>query len=104
MERHRRMTARTLPALRRMMRRLAQPRHPDADAPSGPHADDRAVSARLDALETQVRHMEAALEGLQDAMHRRSLLDDERNDELQRRTHPAQMARDLSDDARKRGL
>ena len=59
---------------------------------------------RLAALESQVRHLEAELEGLQDAVHRQSVLEDEQIDELRARTAPAQVARDLSEDARRRGL
>ena len=54
------------------------------------------VNSRLSALEVQLRHVEAALEGLQDAVHRRSQLDDKRNDILLRRTD---LAGDVSDDA-----
>jgi hypothetical protein len=55
-------------------------------------------------LETRLEHLEAELEGLQDAVHRRALLEDEQIDELRRRTAPEQLARDLSDNARRRGL
>jgi hypothetical protein len=105
MERDRSLTVHRLRAVRSMMGQVLERLRPDARASSpDAHATDQAVSARLKMLEAQLRHVEAALEGLQDAVHRRSLLDDERNDELQRRTHPAQIARDLSDDARNRGL
>ena len=49
-------------------------------------AQDAALDARLGAVEAGIRHLESALEGLQDAVHRRSRLDDSRNDELRRRT------------------
>lgn len=55
-------------------------------------------------LETRLEHLEAQLEGLQDAVHRRAVLEDEQIDELRRRTAPEQLARDLSHDARRRGL
>jgi hypothetical protein len=58
----------------------------------------------VDALEARVKHLEAELEGLQDAVHRRAVAEDEEIDELRRRTAPEQLARDLSDDARRRGL
>jgi hypothetical protein len=51
-----------------------------------------------------VQHLEAELEGLQDAVYRRAVVEDEQLDELRRRTAPEQLARDLSDDARRRGL
>ncbi len=59
--------------------------HSSGEAPEHPasHAD---LDARLTVIETALEHLEAALEGLQDAMHRRSQLDDQRNDELLRRT------------------
>jgi hypothetical protein len=58
----------------------------------------------LETLEARIEHVETALEGLQDAVHRRAVLEDENIDELRRRTEPDQMARDLSRDARSRGL
>lgn len=45
-----------------------------------------------------------ALEGLQDAVYRQAILEDDKIDEVRRRTAPEQMARDLSRDARRRGL
>jgi hypothetical protein len=49
-------------------------------------------------------HLETELEELQDAVHRRAVLEDEHVQELRTRTAPEQLARDLSQDARKRGL
>jgi hypothetical protein len=59
---------------------------------------------RLKTLDARVDHLESALEGLQDAAYRREVLEDEQIDQLRRRTEPEQMARDLSRDARRRGL
>ena len=59
---------------------------------------------RVETLEARVEHLEAELEGLQDAVHRRAVAEDEQLEELRRRTAPARVARDLSDDARRRGL
>jgi hypothetical protein len=59
---------------------------------------------RLETLEARVQHLEAELEGLQDALYRRAVAEDEQIDELRRRTAPAQVAHDLSEDARRRGL
>jgi hypothetical protein len=59
---------------------------------------------RLELLERRVSHLEELLEGLQDAVHRESVRRDEEAARLQRRTEPREMARALSDDARKRGL
>ena len=58
----------------------------------------------METLEARVQHLEAELEGLQDAVYRRAVLEDEHIDELRMRTAPEQLARDLSQDARKRGL
>jgi hypothetical protein len=58
----------------------------------------------VETLEARLEHLEAVLEGLQDAFHRQAVLEDEKLDELRRRTEPAQMARELSKDARRRGL
>jgi tRNA nucleotidyltransferase/poly(A) polymerase len=59
---------------------------------------------RFEALEARIEHLETALEGLQDARYRHEVSDKESIGELRRRTDPEQMARDLSDDARRRGL
>jgi hypothetical protein len=59
---------------------------------------------RLRTLEARMEHLERALEGLQDAVYRQARLEDENINELRRRIEPEQMARDLSQDARKRGL
>jgi hypothetical protein len=59
---------------------------------------------RLEALEARIEHLESAHEGLQDAVHRRAVLEDENIEDLRRRSEPAQIARDLSENARRRGL
>lgn len=51
-----------------------------------------------------MEHLEAELEGLQDAVHRQAVLEGEHVGELRARTAPSQLARDLSQDARRRGL
>jgi uncharacterized coiled-coil protein SlyX len=61
-------------------------------------------SERLDLLERRVSHLEELLEGLQDAVHRESVRRDEQAAQLQQRTAPNEMARALSEDARRRGL
>jgi hypothetical protein len=65
---------------------------------------DRSSERRLVLLERRVSHLEELLEGLQDAVHRDSLRRDEETASLERRTVPSEMARALSEDARKRGL
>jgi hypothetical protein len=73
--------------------RRSRPRSPDLD-----------WQHRVDTLEARVEHLEAELEGLQDAVYRRAMAEDAQIDELHRRTAPEQLARDLTEDARKRGL
>jgi hypothetical protein len=59
---------------------------------------------RVAILEERVKHLEATLEALQDAVDRQSVLQDERFTDLRKRTAPDQMARALSEDARRRGV
>ena len=65
---------------------------------------DGGLEHRLDALEARIEHLDAQLEGLQDAVYRRAVLEDEKIAALSKRTEPEQLARDLSEDVRKRGL
>ncbi len=55
-------------------------------------------------LEARVEHLEAALEGFQDAVYRQCVLEGRRIAELGRRTEPHEMARALSKDARRDGV
>ena len=57
-------------------------------------------SNQMEIVEARVEHLEAELEGLQDAIHRQSVLRDERRDELVRRTEPP---RSRGSSARTRG-
>ena len=61
-------------------------------------------SEDLRRLEQRLAHLEALVEGLQDAVHRNSLRHDDRMAELERKTQPEAVAKALSDDARRRGL
>ena len=69
-----------------------------------PAEQDRRLERRLESVETRLEHLEAALEGLQDAVYRQARREDETYEELRRRTDPERIARELSDDARRRGL
>jgi hypothetical protein len=62
------------------------------------------VADPIQALEQRVTHLEAMIEGLQDAVHREAKRTNEELDELRRRTEPEELSRALSRDARKRGL
>jgi hypothetical protein len=59
---------------------------------------------RLETLEARIEHLEGALEGLQDAVYRQAVLEEQKLDEIRRQIAPEQMARELSRDARRRGL
>jgi hypothetical protein len=59
---------------------------------------------RLERLQQRVDHLEKVVEGLQDAIHRDSIRHEERMTELERKTHPDELAKALSDDARRRGI
>ncbi|MEA2324613.1 MAG: hypothetical protein QOD81_4463 [Solirubrobacteraceae bacterium] len=78
---------------------------PGADPPPAEHEEpeppDPAVAA---AVEDRLERLEALVEGLQDAVYRNARHQDERIEELQRRTEPDELARTLSADARRRGL
>ena len=65
---------------------------------SAPQPDD------LERLRKRLEHLEALVEGLQDAVHRDSIRHEQRMSELERKTEPEALARALSDDARRRGL
>jgi hypothetical protein len=55
-------------------------------------------------LEARIEHLEAALEGLQDAVYRQAQLTEDKHDELRARIEPERMAIDLAQDALRRGL
>jgi len=82
--------------------RSQRQRHVGGDqAPASP---DAGRERRLETLEARMEHLERELEGLQDALYRRAVLEDENIGELRRRIEPERMLRDLDRDARKRGL
>ena len=63
---------------------------------------DDDAEQRLETLQAQVERLEKELEGLQDALYRHEVLQDQRNGELLRRTE--QIAQDLSREAGRRLL
>ncbi len=77
----------------RRLRQLVRPWRPSAPA-SQP---ERGLTER-------VEHLESVVEGLQDAVYRQAQQHDRDVAELRRRTEPAEVARALSEDARRRGL
>jgi hypothetical protein len=75
-----------------------------ADAASRDVEQDRRLERRLERAEARIEHLEAAIEGLQDALYRQARREDDSRDEMLRRTEPERIARELSEDARRRGL
>ena len=65
---------------------------------------DAGWEQRLETLAARVEHLEAELEGLQDAVYRQAVREQKNIGDLRRRTEPEQLARDLQQDAQRRGL
>lgn len=83
--------------------RLFGGRRGDATRRDASPAAEPAATA-LAALERRVDHLESALEGLQDSVHRDSVRHDHQIHELVKSTQPEAVARALNDDVRRRGL
>ena len=81
-----------------------KPTRPRANGEPRDAARDRRLDRRLERAEERIEHLEAALESLQDALYRLARRGDDGYDEMLRRTQPERIARELSDDARRRGL
>jgi hypothetical protein len=62
------------------------------------------VDERVPALEARILHLEAMIEGLQDAVHRESKRTDARLEEMRKQLEPAELARALDRNRRERGL
>ena len=60
--------------------------------------------ARLEILEKRLEHLEAMVEGLQDAVHRESVRQGREIDQLQKKAEPAEIRRALGQDAREHGI
>lgn len=93
--------ARRLPGtLKRAMLQLRLRREPTSVATNAGRPDP----ARLEILEKRLEHLEAMVEGLQDAVHRESVRQGRAIDQLQKKAEPAEMRRALGQDAREHGL
>lgn len=62
------------------------------------------AARRIERLERRVTDLEGVVEALQDAVHREWVRHDEKTAQLERRTQPREIARALSEDARRRGI
>jgi uncharacterized coiled-coil protein SlyX len=95
-------TRRQVAALKERMSGAWRARHPEAETADTPLEPE--LERRLAALDERLGHVESALEDLQDALYRQSVREDERHADMRERTDPSNLARDLSADARRRGL
>jgi uncharacterized coiled-coil protein SlyX len=86
------------------VRRLAGRARGRWERRGGAGAPEQAWKQRLEDLEARLGHVESELEGLQDAVHRQAVREDDNVEELRRRLAPERIARELSEDARRRGL
>ena len=64
---------------------------------------DQTAAGRIEALERRVAELEGVVEALQDSVHREWVRGDDRTAELEQ-TEPDEIARALSEDARRRGI
>ena len=83
-----------------LMRPVVGPR--DEPAPAAQEDDPRGAAAA--GLEPRLAHLEALVEGLQDAVDRQARRHDEEMERLRESMQPEVLARSLSEDARRRGL
>jgi hypothetical protein len=65
---------------------------------------DHPDAAVLETLQRRIAELEALVQGLQDSVHRESLRQRKRLDDLEARTEPSALAVALSADARERGI
>lgn len=83
------------------MRRAAPGDAPHAETQAGSIPADQAAVERLEA---RVAQLEALVEGFQDSVHRESLRQRKRIDDLEARMEPGVLAVALSQNARQRGI
>jgi hypothetical protein len=81
-----------------LMRPAPETTEPEAEMEEPPTEPD------LQLMQQRIERLETIVEGLQDALYRHSQYLDERVEELKARTEPEVIARELSADARRRGL
>ena len=65
---------------------------------------EAAYTEQIKALEARIAHLEAIVEGLQDAVHREAVRRGKQIESLEAKTEPDEITRALSRDARERGI
>jgi vacuolar-type H+-ATPase subunit I/STV1 len=65
---------------------------------------EAAYTEQIKALEARIAHLEAIVEGLQDAVHREAVRRGKQIEGLEAKTEPDEITRALSRDARERGI
>jgi hypothetical protein len=86
-----------------LIAKIRQIRGPVTSEPDIPNPRPE-PSARVEALEKRVEHLERMIEGLQDSVHREFQHQTNRITDLEARMDPAALAAALSKDARERGI
>jgi hypothetical protein len=77
----------------------------EAEARAGDgERDEPGYAEQIKALEERIAHLEAEIEGLQDAVHRDTIRRGKQIQGLEAKTEPGEMARALTRDARERGI
>jgi uncharacterized coiled-coil protein SlyX len=66
--------------------------------------DHERQAKRLEDIEVRLGHLERMIEGLQDSVHRESVRQGKKIDQLQRNAEPSAIRRALGRDAEERGL
>lgn len=80
-----------------LLRREIAPTPPD-DPSRGPGVSD------AESLEARIERLERLVEALQDEVYRNAVLQDQRDQAIHRKTEPAEIARALHADQRRRGI
>jgi hypothetical protein len=91
--------------VRERLNRAARSRRPQSAATDfKPRRDQEDLGDRLGAIEKRLTHLEAMIEGLQDAVHREAVRQEKKIEQLQRDADPSAIRRALGRDAREHGL
>jgi hypothetical protein len=99
------MASRPVSPVPGLLRRIVQPRRPRTpDRDSTEESTGTPSETILADIVERVEHLEAAIEGLQDAVHRDSVRRDRAMADLERKSRPGEIRRALNEDERRRGI